>query len=52
MMASKLISLGEAAKLIPDGAVVTVSSSSGVACPDATLRAIGDHFRRTGSPRD
>ncbi len=52
MMASKLISLDAVAQLIPDGAVVSVSSSSGVACPDATLKAIGDHFRKTASPRN
>ena len=51
-MASKLISLRAAAALIPDGAVVTVSASSGVACPDAALKAIGDYFRKTGSPRN
>lgn len=49
-MANKLISLNAAAALIPDGAVVTVSASSGVACPDAALKAIGDYFRKTGSP--
>ena len=52
MMASKLITLDAVARLIPDGAVVSVSSSSGVACPDAALRAIGDHFRQAGSPRN
>jgi acyl CoA:acetate/3-ketoacid CoA transferase len=52
MMESKLISLAAAAELIPDEAVVSVSSSSGVACPDAMLKAIGDHFRNTGSPRN
>ncbi len=33
----KLVSAAEAAKIIPDGAVVTVSSSSGLCCPDAVL---------------
>jgi acyl CoA:acetate/3-ketoacid CoA transferase len=46
------VSLAEAAALIPDGATVTVSSSSGLGCPDAMLRAIGDRFRETGSPRN
>jgi propionate CoA-transferase len=41
----------EAARLIPDGAVVTVSSSSGLNCPDRMLRAIGERFEREGSPR-
>ena len=48
---SKVVSLAEAAALIPDGATVTISSSSGLGCPDATLRAIGDRFRETGSPQ-
>ena len=43
---SKVVSLAEAAALIPDGATVTVSSSSGLGCPDAMLRAIGDRFAR------
>jgi len=52
MMAGKQISLAAAAALIADEAVLSVSSSSGVACPDAALKAIGDRFRATGSPRD
>ena len=49
-MQSKLITLDRAASVIADGATVTVSSSSGLGCPDAMLRAIGDRFRATGSP--
>ena len=45
------MSLAEAAGLIPDGATVSVSSSSGLHCPDATLRAIGERFAASGSPR-
>ena len=41
----------EAADLVPDGAVVSVSSSSGLGCPDATLEGIGLRFEETGSPR-
>jgi acyl CoA:acetate/3-ketoacid CoA transferase len=41
----------EAAELIPDGATVTVSSSSGLGCPDATLQGIGQRFEETGAPR-
>ena len=48
---SKIVSLAEAAALIPDRATVSVSSSSGLGCPDAMLRALGDRFRETGSPR-
>ncbi len=49
---SKVVSLEQAAALIPDNATVTVSSSSGLGCPDATLRAIGERFRATGAPRN
>lgn len=48
---SKLISAGEAAALIRDADVVSVSSSSGLGCPDAVLAAIGERFEREGSPR-
>jgi propionate CoA-transferase len=48
---TKVITAEEAAALIPDGAVVTVSSSSGLGCPDAVLAAIGQHFSETGRPR-
>lgn len=46
-----VISPDEAAALIPDGAVVTISSSSGLGCPDRVLRAIGERFESAGSPR-
>ena len=42
----------EAARLIPDGAIVTVSSSSALGCPDAVLAAIGRRFDNDGHPRD
>src|SRR5690348_9342238 len=42
----------DAADLIGDGAVVTVSSSSGLGCPDAALQGIGERFEQTGTPRD
>jgi acyl CoA:acetate/3-ketoacid CoA transferase len=51
MPQSKVISLHEAAALIPDAAVVSISSSSALGCPDAMLRAIGDRFTQTSSPR-
>ncbi|MEQ9812802.1 MAG: acyl CoA:acetate/3-ketoacid CoA transferase [Azospirillaceae bacterium] len=47
---SKVISAEQAAALIPDGATVTVSSSSGLGCPDAVLAAIGQRFAETGAP--
>ena len=46
------IALVQAAELIADGVTISVSSSSGLGCPDITLRAIGDRFRETGSPRN
>src|SRR5262245_28702425 len=49
---SKLIPFEDAARLIPDGAVVAASSSSGLACPDRMLAAIGERFAREGRPRD
>ncbi|GAB4577035.1 MAG: acyl CoA:acetate/3-ketoacid CoA transferase [Roseibium sp.] len=47
----KLASAAEAVALIPDGAVVTVSSSSALGCPDLVLKAIGDRFEAEGRPR-
>jgi propionate CoA-transferase len=49
---SKLVSLAEAASRIKDGAVVTVSSSSALGCPDRMLQAIGERFQETSHPRN
>ncbi len=49
---TKHISPAEAASLIPDGAVVSVSSSSGLGCPDLMLKAIGERFEATGHPQN
>ncbi|MBK7590628.1 MAG: acyl CoA:acetate/3-ketoacid CoA transferase [Betaproteobacteria bacterium] len=51
MASSKLLSPQAAAALIPDQAVVSVSSSSGLGCPDRMLQAIGERFAREGRPR-
>jgi propionate CoA-transferase len=48
----EFVSASAAAGLIEDGAVITVSSSSGLACPDAVLEAVGKRFRATGRPAD
>jgi propionate CoA-transferase len=40
----------EAANLIADSDVITVSSSSGLGCPDAVLEAIGQRYAETGAP--
>ncbi|MGH6901048.1 MAG: CoA-transferase, partial [Geminicoccaceae bacterium] len=46
------MSADEAARLVPDRAVVAISSSSGLNTPDRVLRAIGDRFAQDGRPRD
>ncbi|OYW62566.1 MAG: acyl CoA:acetate/3-ketoacid CoA transferase [Rhodobacterales bacterium 12-65-15] len=48
---TKLVSPSEAVARIQDGAVVTVSSSSALGCPDLVLKALGDRFRAEGHPR-
>src|SRR6202041_1434437 len=52
MARPKVVSAADAARLIPDGAVVTISSSSGLGCPEATLAAIGARFEAEGHPRN
>jgi acyl CoA:acetate/3-ketoacid CoA transferase len=49
--ASKQMSFEDAARLVPDGAVVSVSAASALGCPDRMLRAIGERFEREGHPR-
>jgi acyl CoA:acetate/3-ketoacid CoA transferase len=49
---NKLIPAEQAAALIHDGDVVSVSSSSGLGCPDKVLRAIGERFDREAHPRN
>jgi acyl CoA:acetate/3-ketoacid CoA transferase len=49
---SKVVSAAEAVARIRDGAVVTVSSSSALGCPDLVLKAIGERFAAEGHPRD
>lgn len=48
---SKLASPEAAVARIADGAVVTVSSSSALGCPDRVLRALGERFAAEGRPR-
>lgn len=48
---SKVKSAAEAARLVKDGAVVAVNSSSGLLCPDAVLMALGERFLEEGAPR-
>ncbi len=47
----KHVTAAEAVARIPDGAVVTVSSSSALGCPDAVLKALGERFETEGHPR-
>ncbi|QLF71847.1 acyl CoA:acetate/3-ketoacid CoA transferase (plasmid) [Peteryoungia desertarenae] len=47
---SKLVAPAEAVARIPDGAVVTVSSSSALGCPDFVLAALGRRFDTEGHP--
>ena len=47
----KHVSAAVAVARIPDGAVVTVSSSSALGCPDAVLKALGERFRAEGHPK-
>ena len=49
---SKVRTAAEAVRLIGDGAVVAVNSSSGLCCPDAVLKALGERFEAKGAPRD
>src|SRR6267142_2443273 len=48
----KVITAAEAAALIRDGDVVSISSSSGLGCPDKVLAAIGARFDREDAPRN
>src|SRR5260370_39285499 len=52
MARPRILTADAASRLIPDGAIVTVSSSSALGCPDAVLAAIGARFDAEGRPRD
>ena len=52
MPRTRFLTLAEAAELIPDGATVAVNSSSGLLCPDALLRAVGERFAQHGHPQN
>ncbi|WP_341862889.1 CoA-transferase [Gymnodinialimonas sp. 57CJ19] len=49
---SKVVTGAQAAARIKDGAVVTVSASSALGCPDAVLQAIGARYDAEGAPRN
>ncbi len=47
----KVLSAADAVQAIPDNATVAVNSSSGLCCPDAVLKALGERFDREAKPR-
>ncbi|MCB1516505.1 MAG: acyl CoA:acetate/3-ketoacid CoA transferase [Hyphomicrobiaceae bacterium] len=49
---NKVVSGTEAVSHIPNDAVVTVSSSSALGCPDVVLEALGARFDADGAPRN
>jgi propionate CoA-transferase len=49
---SKVVSAERVAAQIPDNAVITVSSSSALGCPDLVLKAIGQRFDDQGHPKN
>jgi acyl CoA:acetate/3-ketoacid CoA transferase len=49
---SKITSAADVVSRIPDDAVVSVSSSSTLGCPDLVLKAIGERFQAEGHPRN
>ena len=51
MAFAQVMSPDEAARLIPDRAVVAISSSSGLNTPDRVLQALGERFAKNGRPR-
>lgn len=51
-MPNKIVSAGDAVALIMTGDTVTTSGFVGAGVPDGLLKALADHFERTGEPRD
>lgn len=47
---SKIRSAAAAARMVRDGATVAVNASSGLLCPDAVLRALGERFAAEAAP--
>ncbi len=47
-----VVTAAEAVAHVPTGAIVSVSSSSGLGCPDAVLRALGERYAQTGEGGD
>ena len=49
---SKVVSAARAASFVNDDDVVSVSSSSGLGCPDLVLQALGERFDDEGHPQN
>jgi propionate CoA-transferase len=49
---TKQVSAAQAVAGIADGSTIAVNSSSGLCCPDAVLKALGQRFDDTSHPRD
>ena len=49
---TKIRTAEAAAALIASDCMIAVNSSSGLCCPDAVLKAIGERFEKTGKPRN
>ncbi len=50
MHTPRVLTARQAADLVEDGDIVTVSSSSGLGCPDAVLAGLGQRYVETQSP--
>jgi propionate CoA-transferase len=48
----RIVNAAEAVKQIGDNATVTVNSSSGLCCPDAVLKALGERFDSEQHPQN
>jgi propionate CoA-transferase len=48
----KIVTAAEAVSFVADNAVVAVNSSSGLCCPDAVLKALGERYRASQHPRN
>ena len=48
---NKVITAEQAAQLVRDDDIITISSSSGLNCPEKVLAALGERFSREQRPR-
>ncbi|BAH51677.1 acyl CoA:acetate/3-ketoacid CoA transferase [Rhodococcus opacus] len=52
MQIPRVLTARQAADLVHDGDIVTVSSSSGLGCPDDVLAGLGQRYEETQSPKN